>query len=122
MCGVGVVDFGTRSLAAMVAMVANPRFAEDNFAEAVFPSGDAAVEIILSILIYLVSGVVEGVCCGSEANDGFACHEVIVDIAHLFRREFTEAGKNDHQVGVFQGLEPRYVGLLIGVYFATSGV
>src|SRR3546814_157028 len=106
----------------MVAMVAYPRFAKDDFAESVFPSRHTALEVVLRILVFLVSGIMEGVGCRAEADNGFAGHEVVIDIMHLFRRELTEPSEDDHQVGMFQGLEPGNVGLLIGIDFTALRV
>src|SRR3546814_20352290 len=74
----------------MVAMVAYPRCAKGDFAESVFPSRHTALEVVLRILVFLVSGIMEGVGCRAEADNGFAGHEVVIDIMHLFRKEITE--------------------------------
>src|SRR5690606_1526258 len=122
MVSLGIVNHGTCPLTSMVAMVANPCLAKNNLAKAVFPSGYAALEVILGVLVARVSGIMESMRCRPKADDGFASHKIVVDIAHLFRRELTKPRKNDHQFGMFQRLQTGYIGLLIGVDFAATGV
>ena len=110
MLGIGGFNDAARALAAVLAVVADPFFAEDVEAE-VRPS---------EIACFRLSS--EGVGGGAEAHDRLAGVEVVGEVRELRIGKLAETSADDEEVGRFQSIGTGDVVLVIGIDVAALGI
>ena len=97
------------ALFVIAAVVPNPGVAKDLMSEAILGSLGLGAKIKVRVLG--VGGNLEGMGGGSQADNGAAAIQIIDDVDHLIVGEILEAGEDDHQICILQGLETGNVGL-----------
>ena len=96
-------DLKAGGLLVISSVVADPGVPKNLVAE-------PAIEV-LALVLKIVAGVLfafgdfEGVRRGAESDDGATALEVFVDVDHLFIRKIEEAGKDEHEVSLFESFK-----------------
>ena len=98
-------DDAPRALAAITAVVINPRLAENLSPKATLETGMRATPGPLGILLRLMLVVVECMRGGTDADDRTPRVRVVYELRHLLRRQVPEPREDHHQVRVLQRLE-----------------